>query len=267
MKRLALLALFLVPGTLHTVGAWSSTCGDDCDPLKRTNRKGASVVVIEEPPAPEAPPVPPAPWNRPTDNDEASLRFRHGLGQVGPKIANKIKWAGGQILKSIPRPTLATRPDLRAITGEPSATPASAQKSARDELKVAVLEWVAPDVPRSWAVPDRLVDALIVVPEVKPFEGSNGRYRDLGPLYQATLRCDFSPERRAQIVKEYASTVVARRLGVVGVVIAFVLACLTALAGYIRADEATKGYYTNQLRLVAAGGVGAAGFVAYRLLA
>ena len=59
---------------------------------------------------------------------------------------------------------------------------------------------------------------------------------------------------------------VPRRLAVLGGVLGFVLACLAALAGYIRADEATKGYYTHWLRLVAAAGVGASGVVIYRLL-
>ncbi len=47
----------------------------------------------------------------------------------------------------------------------------------------------------------------------------------------------------------------------------FVLICLAAISGYIRADEATKGYYTNRLRLLAAAGVGAAGVIVYRMVA
>ncbi len=42
------------------------------------------------------------------------------------------------------------------------------------------------------------------------------------------------------------------------------LACLAAVSGYIRADEATKGYYTNWLRLASATGVGAAGVLIYQ---
>jgi transposase len=47
----------------------------------------------------------------------------------------------------------------------------------------------------------------------------------------------------------------------------FVLTCLAAFAGYIRADEATRGYYTNWLRALAAAGVGASGVLIYQLLA
>ncbi len=52
-----------------------------------------------------------------------------------------------------------------------------------------------------------------------------------------------------------------------GGILAFVLVCLAALSGYIRADEATKGYYTNRLRMLAAAGVGAAGVIVYKMVA
>ena len=42
--------------------------------------------------------------------------------------------------------------------------------------------------------------------------------------------------------------------------LAVALAGLAVLTGYIRTDEATKGYYTNRLRLAAAAGLGAAGW-------
>jgi hypothetical protein len=38
------------------------------------------------------------------------------------------------------------------------------------------------------------------------------------------------------------------------------------MSGYIRADEATRGYYTNRLRLAAVAGLGVAGVAAYRFL-
>jgi hypothetical protein len=60
---------------------------------------------------------------------------------------------------------------------------------------------------------------------------------------------------------------VARRLGLLGGGLGFVLACLATVSGYIRADEATKGYYTNWLRLASATGVGAAGVLIYQMLA
>ena len=96
---------------------------------------------------------------------------------------------------------------------------------------------------------------------------------DLGPelddykvWYEAAYQADFSPALKAEILAAYDRDVVRARLGLLAGLGVFLLACLAALAGYIRADEATKGYYTNRLRLVAAAGVGAAGVVIYHLL-
>jgi len=91
--------------------------------------------------------------------------------------------------------------------------------------------------------------------------------KDYGTLHEATLRADFSTVRRDAFLAAYQREVVRDRLAVLAGILGFVLVCLAALAGYIRADEATKGYYTNYLRTLAAAGVGAAGVVVYRMLA
>jgi hypothetical protein len=57
------------------------------------------------------------------------------------------------------------------------------------------------------------------------------------------------------------------RLTVLGGIFGFVLICLAAISGYIRTDEATKGYYTNRLRMLTAAGVGAGGVLIYQMLA
>ena len=62
----------------------------------------------------------------------------------------------------------------------------------------------------------------------------------------------------------FASALIAVLL--LGGGLGFALTCLAAVAGFIRADEATKGYYTNRLRLLAAAGVGAAGVAIYQAL-
>ncbi len=88
-----------------------------------------------------------------------------------------------------------------------------------------------------------------------------------GTLYEATLTADFSPHRRAELVDAYNHELVQHRLFTLGGSLGFVLICLAAISGYIRADEATKGYYTNRLRMLAAAGVGAAGVIVYRMVA
>ena len=85
-------------------------------------------------------------------------------------------------------------------------------------------------------------------------------------MYITHLKLDTTPERRAQLVKLYNHELVGRRLINLGGSLAFILMCLAAVSGYIRADEATKGYYTNRLRMLAAAGVGAGGVLIYQMV-
>jgi len=154
----------------------------------------------------------------------------------------------------------AISPAARTITGRLSASEDRARDDARLQLDRAVADWLSPDVPHAWKPRAAMINRLMLATEVHPVE------KDLGTMYEATIRADFSPHRRTEIVRVYEHELVAQRLTLLGGVIAFVLACLAALAGYIKADEATKGYYTNRLRLAAAAGVGAAGVAIYQLL-
>jgi len=134
----------------------------------------------------------------------------------------------------------------RSISGRLSATEDRARNDARLQLDREVTEWLTPDVPTQWKPPAHLIGRMIGKIDVQPI------VRDYGTLYEATLDVDFSPDHRGEIVAAYHREVVARRLAILGGSLGFVLACLAALAGYIRADEATKGYYTHWLRAVAA---------------
>lgn len=157
-------------------------------------------------------------------------------------------------------PPLLPPSGVRAIAGRLSATEGRARDDARLWLEREVADWVDSDVPHHWKVPKPLIDQMIVRTRIKPIS------KDYGTVYEATVVADFSPERRTAIVSAYQRDLVARRMTRLGGVILFLLACLAALAGYIRTDEATKGYYTNWLRLAAAAGVGASGVLVYRLL-
>ena len=64
----------------------------------------------------------------------------------------------------------------------------------------------------------------------------------------------------------YNHELVGRRLDQARRLAGFILICLAAVSGYIRADEATKGYYTNRLRMLAAAGVGAGGVLIYQMV-
>src|SRR5271157_854989 len=160
------------------------------------------------------------------------------------------------------QPPISVSPkDTRLLTGLISATEERAKEEARKQLEKEVTDWLElSGVPRSWKPSTQQIDAIIIETTVEPV------VKDYGTLYVAKLRLDVSPEQRAIFIESYKRQLVHRRMVLLGGTLGFVLICLGAISGYIRADEVTKGYYTNQLRLLAAGGVGAAGVVIYQML-
>jgi hypothetical protein len=160
------------------------------------------------------------------------------------------------------QPPISVSPkETRLLTGLISATEERAKEEARKQLEKEVTDWLElSGVPRSWKPSTQQIDAMIIETTVEPV------VKDYGTLYVAKLRLDVSPEQRALFTESYKRQLVHRRMVLLGGTLGFVLICLGAISGYIRADEVTKGYYTNRLRLLAAGGVGAAGAVIYKML-
>lgn len=230
MKRLALLALVLFV-------AWRLLSAEETRPWDAPAPAPATPPEIIDVSGPSTDAAP-TPWNAPSTAEPSSRRFRLGV-----------------------EPAAKPAEALRRFEGDPSATRERAISSARLRLGQAVAGWLSPEVPTTWQAPTSVVDGLVRRVEIRTLE------RDYGTLYIATAACDLSAGQRAALMKDYNSKVVARRLGIIGVGLGFVMICLGAFTGYVRADEATKGYYTNPLRLASAAGVSAAGLVAWRLLA
>jgi hypothetical protein len=150
--------------------------------------------------------------------------------------------------------------DLLTVTGLRSATEERARRSAREQFARQLADHLEPAVPRNWKIPGRLIDGMILSVSVKPVE------RDYGTVYEATLKADVSHRSRARVVQEYRREEVWKRVLILGAVLAFVLVALAVISGYIKTDEATKGYYTNRLRFAAAAGLGAAAALIFQWL-
>jgi hypothetical protein len=151
--------------------------------------------------------------------------------------------------------------DRRTITSSLMATRDRAKRDAQVKLDREIAEWlVQSGIPWSWKPPARLVKKVIARHETHTIK------RPYGTMYEEELSADFSAPMKGRFLQAYQREVTAHRLGMAGLGLCFVLACLAAVSGYIRADEATKGYYTNTLRLASAAAVGAAGYVVYRAL-
>ncbi len=163
-----------------------------------------------------------------------------------------------------PRPRAdeaAVEGSSKSVEGLLSATQERAQTEARTALNRFVTEWLSPEIPSTWTPPQSLVDSVIEGTKTTAIK------KEYGEVFLTTLRIDASPERRTLFTREYNRELVHRRLVVMGGGFAFLLVCLGAISSYIRADEATRGYYTQKLRLLAAAGVGAAGVLIYQFTA
>jgi hypothetical protein len=204
-------------------------------PVLRGSRVDSAEFETPEPPEPPPPPKHPK-------------RVRAPKPPKPPKPAHA------------PKAIVPDSHELRTIAGQLSADTQRARADARSQLERAVANWLLPDVPRSWKTPPRLIDRIVVRVQVNPVE------KDYATVYEAIQTVDFSSRQRERIVNTYQRELVAHRLALLGGGLGFLLVCLAAVAGYIQADEATKGYYTNRLRLVAAAGVGAAGVLIYQVL-
>lgn len=163
---------------------------------------------------------------------------------------------------SEPAPVPTTHLEL---AGDWMSTTESAVESLRSRVVAKTSEWLAPTgVPSTWRAPGTLIDAMIVTrPRI---ESEAKDYAPDDQMYRARADVDFSSQNRRLLVGEYHREISAKRLGILGGILALAMGCLGIVAGYIRADEATKGYYTNRLRLLAAAGFGAAGAVVYQWL-
>lgn len=151
--------------------------------------------------------------------------------------------------------------DFQRVESDLMATPERARADADVKLERALADQLSlAGIPRDWEAPRPLVDAVLKLREQQEIP------KDYAVMHRETLQVDFSPAMIARFQKAYEDELAGRRLVMLGEILLFVLAILAALAGYIHADEATKGYYTNHLRLATAAGIGAASVVAYRFL-
>lgn len=267
MKRLALLMIlgvvaFSVARHIHAgpPRSWARPHR----PAATTARLASFGPRADEPPAHPAPPAP----------KKKAARRAEPKAAPTPAAAAEPKRQPDWFPRDLSEEEALARPDARGVLvliGPRSATEEQARKSLSLKVKDAIDKWLSGDVPPSWDPPAEAVARMTLAGYVQPVVESLGDVSkdldELYTLYRAGARLDFSPARRAEILGLYEHDLVRQRMAKGGALLAFVLFALAVLSGYIRADESTKGYYTNRLRMLAAAGVGAAGVVAYRLLA
>jgi hypothetical protein len=157
----------------------------------------------------------------------------------------------------------------RVFVSGVASSEAKAQAELRKKLESEVTSWIAGDVPLGWKPPaesiTRMIQGTFVKPVIEDVGTITKELDELITLYRAGAKVNFSPETRVELLNVHQKQIVRERMIKGGGLLAFVLVILSALSGYIRADEVTKGRFTNRLRVLTAAGVGAAGVVLYQM--
>lgn len=121
---------------------------------------------------------------------------------------------------------------------------------ARRQLEVAITQAADEYVNRHLGVTDA---ASYIHYEVAPVKAYEERPRfSFGPMHQAHALLEFDEAFRRQVEQDWKEAVALSRLVKTGLGGGAVLLLLSVLYGYVKADNATRGFYTRRLRLGAA---------------
>lgn len=268
MKRAILTSLL----ALATTGPDALRADDELPPMPFVSpaqvAPPAEIPPPVEAPPPPAPPIAPAPEGRrivvPPAPPVPTTRAKPSLAQKARSTWSRARALVARPAAKKPRP-VAVPESVKTVMSDSMATEERARLSFREKLQAEVADWLAADdVPRSWSPPGRAIEAMIAGPITVEAEAKD--YALGSVMYKAAAPVEFSSARKAQFLQAYRRNLGMQRLGGLGAGLALVLACLAIVFGYVRADEATKGYYTNRLRLAAAAGLGAAGVAFVHML-
>lgn len=139
-----------------------------------------------------------------------------------------------------------------AIQSELWATRDEARQDALDKASDRAVRFAAESAPRlrqapsipGWFVEDHMLREPIYVEEVE---------WTYGPMYRAHLLLDLTPDTRERILSHWHGELVQKRMNQIGGSLGFLLVCVATLLGYLRMDDATRGYYSRWLAMGACG--------------
>jgi hypothetical protein len=135
------------------------------------------------------------------------------------------------------------------VEGELYATPDDANNDALEKasrLARAYLAQSLGDKVHGWEVPAAYVnDATIAARFVEPVQ------RDYGTMYRTHLLMELTPEHRLDLEHLWRHQVVRARIGSAVGGLGLIVLVLATAAGYLKLDDATRGYYSGRLKLAA----------------
>jgi hypothetical protein len=130
-----------------------------------------------------------------------------------------------------------------------------ALNKARDQVRAYLAHL---DPPVRWQPEARWIDENLVKTRTAPQQVASDDPL-LDKAFERTLQVEVGPKQYREIVEHDRQECMEQRQLLLARILAAVVALLVAVVGYLRLDEATKGYYTLWLRLGALGLVGAVG--------
>lgn len=206
-----------------------------------------------------ATPVPPVHDWMPLKLDAPDVTV--GLSNPAPRTASQAtsgapSWEGAEVAGSTVAPDWLDAVEsrdgdvvTRVVEGELYATPEAAHEDALAKAAEVARDFLAPvlgDKVRGWQVPMAYVnDTMIKDAYLQPVR------RDYGTMYRAHLLMNLSPEHRRDLEQLWRHEVVRARIGSAVGALGLVVLLLTTVAGYLKLDEVTQGYYSGRLKLAA----------------
>jgi hypothetical protein len=189
--------------------------------------------LVAAPRHPPAPPVPPRP-----------------AAAVAPRFAGPAKAA----------PEKEFSKDVEGF----GSTREDAWQDALEKAQAAVINYLRQlQPPVDWVPPTDYVQRHLLKGDVKD------EPKDLGPpvglVRHVQMRIEVTADDRADMLQLARHGVSEQRIHLAAKVLAGLVALLVSVAGYIRLDEWTKGYYTGRLWLATVGFLAAVG-VAFWML-
>jgi len=167
--------------------------------------------------------------------------------------------AGG---KELPETAIVEQKDGQGfrwqVVCKPQVTPEKAQQAALQDVQTKLLaHFEGQNTPLEWVPPlPYIKDRLVKTSRVDQRDFDSG----VGTMYIATLEVRLTPEAQADIARHDREYRAQDRMAWLARVVLALVTLLGAVAGYVRLDELTKGYYTGWLR-IAAGFIGTAALI------
>jgi hypothetical protein len=148
--------------------------------------------------------------------------------------------------------------DLVSVRSEPYKRREDCVQRLNQKIAAAVEEYVQQQTNSNWAFTLLALDMDRVQKEVAP---PSQWYEEtivspsVGEMRQIHARLEFTPAFQKQLWERWLQVQAASRLAQVGLFFASALGMVATAFGFFRVDNATRGYYTGRLQLVAGGAI------------